>query len=55
MKLQQDLIIVGIDPGATTGYAVLGIEGNLIHLYSSKQLDLNLLISETISHGKVIK
>ena len=50
----RKLLIVGIDPGATTGYAVLGIEGNLIHLYSSKQLDLNLLISETISHGKVI-
>ena len=48
------LLIVGIDPGITTGYAVLDIEGNLIHLNSSKQLDLNLLISETINFGKVI-
>ena len=51
---ERKLLIVGIDPGTTTAYAVLGIEGNLIHLDSSKQLDLKLLISETISHGKVV-
>ena len=42
------LLIVGIDPGITTAYAVLDIEGSLIHLKSSKQLDLNHLISEII-------
>lgn len=51
---ERKLLIVGIDPGITTAYAVLGIEGNLIHLDSSKQLDLKLLISETISHGKAV-
>jgi predicted RNase H-like nuclease (RuvC/YqgF family) len=51
---ERKLLIVGIDPGTTTAYAVLGIEGNLIHLDSSKQLDLKLLISETISHGKAV-
>lgn len=50
----RKLLIVGIDPGTTTGYAVLDIEGNLIHLKSSKQLDLNQLISQTISIGKVV-
>lgn len=50
----RKLLIVGIDPGITTGYAVLGIDGNLISTTSSKQLDLNLIISETIKLGKVM-
>lgn len=50
----KKLLIVGIDPGTTIGYAVLDIEGNLIHLSSSKQLDLSLLISETINLGKAV-
>ena len=49
----KKLLIAGIDPGMTTAYAVLDIEGNLLHLNSSKQLDLNLLISEIINIGKV--
>ena len=50
----RKLLVVGIDPGTTIGYAVLGIEGNLIYLDSSKQLDLNQIISKTIDFGKVI-
>ena len=50
----KKLLIVGVDPGITTAYAVLGIEGELIHLNSSKQLDLNQIISETIELGKVV-
>ncbi len=51
---EKKLLIVGIDPGMTTAYAVLDIEGNLIHLKSSKQLDLKLLISEVMKIGKVV-
>ena len=56
IKQMEDkkLLIVGIDPGTTTGYAVLDIEGKLLHLDSSKQLNLNSLISETINIGKVV-
>ncbi len=50
----RKLLIVGIDPGTTIGYAVLDIEGNLVHLGSSKQLDLNQIISKTIDIGKVV-
>src|SRR3989338_9246374 len=50
----KKLLIVGIDPGTTTAYAVLDIEGNLMHLNSSKQLDLKLLISDIIKLGKVV-
>ena len=51
---KRKLLIVGIDPGTTTGYAVLDIEGNLLHLNSSKQLDLKKLISKTLDFGKVV-
>ena len=50
----KKLLIVGIDPGITTAYAVLDIEGNLIHLNSSKQLDLKEIIFQTINLGKVV-
>ena len=50
----KNLLIVGIDPGITVGYAVLGIDGNLIGLGSSKALDLNSLISEIIKFGRVV-
>lgn len=50
----RKLLIAGIDPGTTTAFAVLDIEGNLLHLNSSKQLDLNSLISQIIRLGKVI-
>ena len=50
----KKLLIVGIDPGMTTAYAVLDIEGNFIHSHSSKQFDLNMIISETIRMGKAI-
>ena len=50
----KKLLIAGIDPGITTAYAVLDIEGNLIHLNSSKQLDLNQIISQAINFGKVV-
>ncbi|HLC61951.1 MAG TPA: DUF460 domain-containing protein [Candidatus Nanoarchaeia archaeon] len=50
----RKLLIVGIDPGTTTAYAVLDIEGNLIKTDSSKNLDLNQLISEIIEIGKAV-
>lgn len=48
----KKLLIVGIDPGITTAYAVLDIEGNLLKLNSSKQLELNHIISGVIEFGK---
>ena len=50
----RKLLIVGIDPGITAAYAVLDIDGNLIDIKSSKQLNLNQLISNALSLGKVI-
>ena len=50
----KKLLIVGIDPGTTIGYAAIDIDGRLISLNSSKELDLNLLISQIIGLGRVV-
>jgi len=41
----ETLLIVGIDPGTTLGYALLDLDGNVIELNSSKLLNLNSLIA----------
>lgn len=51
---QRKRLIVGIDPGTTTGYAILDTSGNLLHADSSKNLGLSELISVAIRFGKVI-
>ena len=48
------LLIAGIDPGVTTAYAILDIEGNLICLKSKKEFGLNSIISEITNLGKVV-
>ena len=50
----KKLLIVGVDPGITTAYAVLDIYGSLIIMNSSKEFDLNSLISEVINLGRVV-
>lgn len=48
----KPLLIVGIDPGTTLGYAVLDLYGNIIQISSSKQLDLNSLTANIFYLGK---
>lgn len=50
----RELLIVGIDPGTTIGYAVLDTNGNVLKIKSSKQLELNSLIEEIVMHGSVL-
>lgn len=50
----KSLLITGIDPGTTVGYALLDIDGNLVRVGSSKQLDSSSLIMEMIKEGRVI-
>ncbi len=52
--LNKRILIVGIDPGMTTAYALLDINGSFIFSKSAKELDLKQLLSEIYSHGKVI-
>ncbi|MCP3682817.1 MAG: DUF460 domain-containing protein [bacterium] len=48
------LLIVGLDPGTTAGYALLDTAGRIIKLKSSKELELKSLISEITKEGSVL-
>jgi len=50
----RELLIVGIDPGTTVGYAVLDVKGNVLKTRSSKLLELNSLMEEITSLGNVL-
>jgi len=45
------LLIIGVDPGTTVGYAFFDLDGNLIEVNSEKNLSLSSLISAIIKHG----
>lgn len=46
-------LIVGVDPGTTTGVAVLDFRGELIELFSSKDLSIDKVIERLINSGRV--
>ncbi|MBI3037027.1 DUF460 domain-containing protein [Candidatus Woesearchaeota archaeon] len=50
----RELLIVGVDPGTTVGYAVLDTRGNVLGTRSSKQLELNSLLEEIVKLGSVL-
>lgn len=50
----RELLIVGIDPGTTAGYAVLDTNGNVLKTRSSKLLELNSLIESIVKLGSVL-
>ena len=52
--MNKELLIIGIDPGTTKGYALLDIDGKLILVDSAKQLSLSDLIKIVIKYGKVV-
>ncbi len=45
-------IIVGIDPGTTTAIAALDLDGNLLHLQSSRQMSLSDVTESLYKAGK---
>jgi len=47
----KELLIIGIDPGTTTGYALLNLKGNIIEIDSSKEYDLATLITKITKQG----
>jgi predicted RNase H-like nuclease (RuvC/YqgF family) len=55
MKLiKRPLVIVGIDPGTTMGYAILNIEGILIKTGSARGESLSKLIEEVMYYGSPV-
>ncbi|MFH1072519.1 MAG: DUF460 domain-containing protein [Nanoarchaeota archaeon] len=47
-------LIIGIDPGTTTAYAVLDLSGNIITVSSSKALDIKNTLAELLNYGKPV-
>lgn len=47
-------LIAGIDPGTTIGIGAVDLEGNLIHLKSSRQMSMSDIIEELYRVGKPI-
>jgi predicted RNase H-like nuclease (RuvC/YqgF family) len=45
-------LIVGIDPGTTTAVAALDLDGNLLHLASSRQMNMSGVIESLYKVGK---
>ena len=45
-------LIVGIDPGTTTAIAALDLDGNLLHLASSRQMNMSGVIESLYKVGK---
>ncbi|MEN6442227.1 MAG: DUF460 domain-containing protein [Methanoregula sp.] len=45
-------LIVGIDPGTTTAFAALDLDGNLLHLQSSRQMNMSDVIEALYHVGK---
>lgn len=52
--MQKPLLIMGIDPGTTLGYALIDLNGHLVHIESSKELDLSLLLATAVRWGRII-
>ena len=46
-------LIAGVDPGTTTGLAVLDLDGAVVETISSKDLSLDKVIDFLITHGRV--
>lgn len=46
--------VIGLDPGTTTGYAVLDLRGRLLRVASSRNLSLGDLIKQIIAFGDVL-
>jgi predicted RNase H-like nuclease (RuvC/YqgF family) len=47
-------IILGIDPGITTGLAALDLDGNFLFAKSEREVSLNRIVDEVARYGKVI-
>ena len=52
--MQRELIIVGVDPGTTLGYAIIGLDGRIIELNSSRMLDQRKLVKIIIDIGQPV-
>jgi hypothetical protein len=52
LSIKPRYLIVGIDPGTTTAAAALDLDGNLLHLASSRQMNMADVIESLYKVGK---
>lgn len=52
--MENHLIIIGIDPGTTTAFSILDVNGNLLKIASYKNLGLSALISMVMPYGNIM-
>jgi hypothetical protein len=52
LSINHRYLIVGIDPGTTTAAAALDLDGNLLHLASSRQMTMSDVIESLYKVGK---
>jgi hypothetical protein len=52
LSIKPRYLIVGIDPGTTTAVAALDLDGNLLHLISSRQMAMSDVIESLYKVGK---
>jgi hypothetical protein len=52
LSIKPRYLIVGIDPGTTTAVAALDLDGNLLHLASSRQMNMADVIESLYKVGK---
>ncbi len=52
--MEKRLLIVGLDPGTTTAYAILDMYGNFIEASSSKDFGLSQLLQKIVTHGRAV-
>jgi uncharacterized protein len=52
LSIKPRYLIVGIDPGTTTAVAALDLDGNLLHLSSSRQMGMSDVIESLYKVGK---
>jgi len=50
----KELVIVGVDPGTTLGYAIIDLNGKIIEVKSSKEHSLNTLIENVTKRGSPV-
>ncbi|OPX64173.1 MULTISPECIES: DUF460 domain-containing protein [unclassified Methanoregula] len=52
LSVRPRYLIVGIDPGTTTAFAALDLDGNLLHLESSRQMNMANIVEALYKVGK---
>lgn len=52
VERKQKYLIVGLDPGTTIGIAALDLDGQLVHLKSSRQMSMADVVEELYNIGK---